>query len=104
MAGLARRQSEQKYCDRVSLDLFSPDAFSGLCPCYGMLCCPTKEDDVMHQQLQCCESFIASSEAELQLAFFFPSSSWLIKMLEGPAVGATMTGENQLLYPLFFVG
>lgn len=38
------------------------------------------------------------------LLFFFSSSSWLIKMLEGPAAGAAMTGENQLLYPLLFVG
>lgn len=71
---------------------------------------PTKKDDVMHQQLECCETERVlervQGEAELQLAFFFFffSSSWLIKMLEGPAAGAAMTGENQLLYPLLFVG
>lgn len=85
-------------------------AFSGLCSYYGMPCCPTKKDDVMHQQLECCETERVlervQREAELQLAFFFFffSSSWLIKMLEGPAAGAAMTGENQLLYPLLFVG
>lgn len=71
---------------------------------YGMLCCHSKK--VMPHQLVCCETERVLEQVQrevgLQLVFFF--SFWLIKMLEGPALGDTMTGENQLLYPLLLVG
>lgn len=115
-AGLPRRQSEQKYCDSISLDLFSLD--SSFCILHFLVSVHIMGCRVVpHEEgrrnapaawvLRDRASFRASSgrsRIAIGLFFFFFSSSWLIKMLEGPAAGAAMTGENQLLYPLLFVG